>query len=100
MGATKTLQYSDKINEFAILSKALGHPARVSILEYLMKTDDYNCNEIAGLLQLSQPTVSHHLGELRRSGLIIGRIVRNEIYYTINQERVSKLRSYLQLLIR
>lgn len=37
MGATKTDYYSDTQNEIAILAKALGHPARIAIIEYILK---------------------------------------------------------------
>ena len=52
MGATKTDHFSDKQNEMAILAKALGHPARIAILEYLLTVDACICGDIVNELPL------------------------------------------------
>ena len=57
MGATKTEHFTDYQNHIATLSKALGHPARVAIIEYLMKVDTCICGDIVNELPLAQPTV-------------------------------------------
>ena len=58
MGATKTDHFTDKQNAIATLAKAIGHPARVAIIEYLMKVDTCICGDIVNELPLAQPTVS------------------------------------------
>ena len=74
MGTTKTEHFTDKQNAIATLAKALGHPARVAIIEYLMKVDTCICGDIVNELPLAQPTVSQHLKELKNAGLIKGSI--------------------------
>ena len=94
MGATKTEHFTDKQNAIAILAKALGHPARVAIIEYLMKVDTCICGDIVNELPLAQPTVSQHLKELKNAGLIKGSIEGNAICYCINEKSLAKLQAY------
>lgn len=68
MGATKTDHFSAKQNAIATLAKAFGHPARVAIMEYLIKVDECICGDIVSELPLAQPTVSQHLRELKKRG--------------------------------
>ena len=58
MGLTKTEQYSKMQNELAVILKALGHPARIAIVEYLLKVDQCICNDLVEELPLSQSTIS------------------------------------------
>ena len=94
MGATKTEHFTDYQNHIAILTKALGHPARVAIIEYLMKVDTCICGDIVNELPLAQPTVSQHLKELKNAGLIKGSIEGNAICYCIDENSLSKLQGY------
>ncbi|HEX5026729.1 MAG TPA: metalloregulator ArsR/SmtB family transcription factor [Agriterribacter sp.] len=94
MGATKTDQFTDKQNEIAVLAKALGHPARVAIIDYLLKVDACICGDIVNELPLAQPTVSQHLKELKNAGLIKGNIEGTAICYCIDEKVWSKLQSY------
>ena len=94
MGATKTEHFTSKQNDLAILLKALGHPARVAIIEYLLKADDCICGDIVNELPLAQPTVSQHLKELKNAGLIKGNIEGNAICYCIDEKALAKLQSY------
>ena len=59
---------------FADICKALGHPARVRIVEFLKKTDNCICGEIVDILPLAQSTVSQHLKQLKQAGLIMGEV--------------------------
>ncbi|MEY4937501.1 MAG: hypothetical protein RIS64_3860, partial [Bacteroidota bacterium] len=52
MGVTKTENFTDSQNELAIFAKALGHPARVAIIEFLLKTDQCICGDIVNELPL------------------------------------------------
>ena len=81
MGATKTEHFTDKQNAIATLAKALGHPARVAIIDYLLKVNACICGDIVNELPLAQPTVSQHLKELKNAGLIKGDIEGNTICY-------------------
>ena len=96
MGATKTDFYTDSQNELAILTKALGHPARVAIIEHILKVDSCICGDIVNELPLSQPTVSNHLKELKNAGLIKGSIEGNTICYCIDENGFEKFKSFFQ----
>ena len=94
MGATKTENFTDKQNGIATLIKALAHPARVAIIEYLMKADGCICGDIVEHLPLSQPTVSQHLKELKTAGLIKGSVEGNSICYCIDEKAIGKIQDY------
>lgn len=94
MGASKSGHFSDKQNAMASIAKALGHPARIAILEYLIKANKCICGDIVNELPLAQPTVSQHLKELKNAGLIQGNIDGNAICYCINEKTIARLRDY------
>ena len=96
MGATKTDYFTESQNELAVLAKALGHPARIAIMEYLLKVDACICGDIVNELPLSQPTVSQHLKELKNAGLIKGSIEGNSICYCINEPGLEKLKGFFE----
>lgn len=94
MGATKTDHFTNKQNQIAAIAKALGHPARVAIIEYLMKVNTCICGDIVNELPLAQPTVSQHLKELKNAGLIKGNIEGNAICYCIDERAIEKMQNY------
>lgn len=94
MGATKTEHFTAKQNNLATLAKALGHPARIAIIEYLLKVDTCICGDIVNELPLAQPTVSQHLKELKNAGLIKGEVEGNAICYCIDEKAIAKLQQY------
>lgn len=96
MGATKTDHFTDSQNELAVLAKALGHPARIAIIEYLLKVETCICGDIVNELPLAQPTVSQHLKELKNAGLIKGNVEGNAICYCVNEEGFEKIKSFFQ----
>lgn len=96
MGITKTEHFTTTQNELAILAKAMGHPARIAIIEYLLKTESCICGDIVNELPLAQPTVSQHLKELKNAGLIKGNIEGNAICYCLNVERFNKLKGFFE----
>lgn len=96
MGATKTDSFTDKQNELAILAKALGHPARIAIIEFLLKVDTCICGDIVNELPLAQPTVSQHLKELKNAGLIKGSFEGATICYCINEPGFEKIKDFFQ----
>lgn len=98
MGATKTEHYTDKQNQLATLAKALGHPARIAILDFLLQVDTCICGDIVNELPLAQPTISQHLKELKTAGLIKGNIEGNSICYCIDETVLEILQSYFQLI--
>lgn len=94
MGASKSDFFSDEQNELSSLFKALSHPARVAIIDYLLKVDTCICGDIVNELPLAQPTVSQHLKELKNVGLIKGNIEGTSICYCINPEALAKFENY------
>jgi ArsR family transcriptional regulator, arsenate/arsenite/antimonite-responsive transcriptional repressor len=95
MGASKTEHFTDQQNELANIAKALGHPARVAIIEYLLRVNTCICGDIVNELPLAQPTVSQHLKELKNAGLIKGNIEGTAICYCINEETIERLKSII-----
>jgi ArsR family transcriptional regulator len=95
MGATKTDLFTSKQNEIATLAKAMGHPARIAIIEHLLNVDGCICDDIVSVLPLAQATVSQHLRELRNAGIIKGNVEGNAICYCLNEETLGKLQLYL-----
>ena len=94
MGATKTEHFTERQNSIATMAKALGHPARIAIVEYLMKVDTCICGDIVNELPLAQPTISQHLKELKNAGIIKGSIEGNTICYCIDERAIEKIRDY------
>ncbi|NML68541.1 winged helix-turn-helix transcriptional regulator [Chryseobacterium sp. RP-3-3] len=99
MGATKTDHFTDHQNQIAIICKALGHPARVAIIEYLLKVDTCICGDIVNELPLAQATVSQHLKELKNAGLIKGNIEGTAICYCIDKEAFGILKDYFSNIV-
>lgn len=94
MGASKTEHFTAKQNEIATIAKALGHPARIAIIEYLMSVNECICSDIVNELPLAQPTVSQHLKELKNANIIKGSIEGNAICYCINENTIDLLNTY------
>jgi ArsR family transcriptional regulator, arsenate/arsenite/antimonite-responsive transcriptional repressor len=92
MGLTKTDLFTDKQNQIATLAKAIGHPARVAIIEYLLKVNGCICNDIVDEIGLAQPTISQHLRELKNAGIIKGNIEGNAICYCIEGDIYAKIK--------
>jgi DNA-binding transcriptional ArsR family regulator len=87
------------LTRLAEVAKALSHPARIRILQILWEFDDCVCNEIVESLPLAQPTVSQHLKELKRVGLIRATRSSPKTYYCLNKEVVAEvMTSWSQLL--
>ena len=74
----------------ADLAKALSHPARIKILHVLLEKPGCVCGDIVEELPLSQSTVSQHLKELKRVGLIDGEIEGPRTCYCINGEKLKQ----------
>ncbi|HEY4967280.1 MAG TPA: metalloregulator ArsR/SmtB family transcription factor [Puia sp.] len=84
MGLTKTEIFSDKQNKLATMFKALGHPARVAIIQQIIKSNSCICGDLVDELGLAQPTISQHLKELKNAGLIQGTIEGTSVCYCID----------------
>lgn len=95
MGATKSEPYSSTELSTAKMYKALGHPARLAIINYLLNTDKCICNDIVDELDLAQATVSQHLRELKEAGLIRGTVEGTAICYCLDEKALTRLRDHV-----
>ncbi len=99
MGITKSEHFTDNQNELANLLKALGHPARVAIVEYLIQHKQCICGDIVNELPLSQATISQHLRELKQVGIIQGNIEGNSICYCLNPQVFQQIKQFIGIVI-
>ena len=84
MGLTKSEIFNDRQNKLASMMKALAHPARIAIIQYLIKTNACINGDLVEELGLAQPTISQHLKELKNAGLIQGTIEGTSVCYCID----------------
>lgn len=99
MGLTKTDKFTSEQNRLAEMAKALGHPARVAILQYLATQKSCVCGSIVDEIGLAQSTVSQHLKELKKAGLIQGSIEGVTTCYCINADVITLLNSQLSKML-
>jgi DNA-binding transcriptional ArsR family regulator len=98
MGVSKTESFSAEQNEMAGIFKALSHPARIAIVDYLLAVDSCICGDIVNELPLAQPTVSQHLKELKNAEIIKGSIEGTAICYCINPEMIDKIENHFGII--
>lgn len=84
MGTTKSELFTKKQNDIAVMAKAIAHPARIAILQYLAKANACICGDIVEELGLAQATISQHLKELKNVGLIQGSVEGTSVCYCID----------------
>ena len=95
MGTTKSEVFSEEINELATLFKAMGHPARIAIIQFLRTQEKCICTDLVNELPLAQPTISQHLKELKNAGIIQGSVSGTSICYCLNLEKTNVLDAFL-----
>lgn len=95
MGTTKTEIFTDEQNSLAVMLKAMAHPARIAILEHIIKANACICGDLVNELGLAQATISQHLKELKNAGLIQGTIEGVSVCYCIEPEAWAKLQGQL-----
>jgi predicted transcriptional regulator len=83
MGLTKTEIFTEEQNRLAVMLKALAHPARIAILQQIIKANACICGDLVDDLGLAQATISQHLKELKNAGLIQGTIEGVSVCYCI-----------------
>lgn len=79
----------------AAIAKAIGHPARITILKLLAQRNSCFCGDITDVLPLAQSTVSQHLKALKTAGLIKGEVEGVRTCYCLNPEGIMELNSLL-----
>ncbi|MEN2401753.1 metalloregulator ArsR/SmtB family transcription factor [Flavobacterium sp. MC2016-06] len=97
MGITRTDIFSEEQNHLATVLKALAHPARIAILQYIIKQNACICNDLVNELGLAQATISQHLKELKNIGIIKGNIEGASICYCINEVVWKEIKIELNL---
>ena len=95
MGLTKSEIFTEKQNKLAIMMKALAHPARIAIIQQLIKSQACICGDLVEELGLAQATISQHLKELKNVGLIKGTIEGTSVCYCIDGKVWSQYKSML-----
>ena len=93
MGLTKSEIFTSEQNTVAAIAKVLGHPARIAILEFLIDLKSCVCGDFVKDIGLAQPTISQHLKELKKVGLIKGKIEGTSVCYCIDQENWNNIKS-------
>ena len=86
MGVSKITGFSIRQVRVAALFKALGHPARIAILEFLLEKQSCHCGGLVEELPLAQATISQHLKELKKVGLVKGVLEGPKTCYCINTD--------------
>lgn len=91
MGVTKKDLFTTQQNNLASLAKAMAHPARIAIIEYLLKASTCINGDLVQELGLAQATISQHLRELRDVGIIKGNIEGVSVCYCIDPEKWAEI---------
>lgn len=97
MATTKFNEFKTEEKRIAQFCKALAHPARVAIVNFLIKEKECICREVVDELPLSQSTVSQHLKELKNAGLIKGEIDGPRVCYCIDSEKWTEAKKYMHI---
>jgi DNA-binding transcriptional ArsR family regulator len=97
MPKTKTEGFSPATLDMAAIFKAMAHPARIAILQFLLERNACVCGSIVDALPLSQATVSQHLAELKLAGLIKGTIDGPRVCYCIDAENWEKIKEKVEV---
>jgi predicted transcriptional regulator len=100
MGTTKTNIYTAEQNALAVMLKAVAHPARIAILQQIIKANACICGDLVDELGLAQATISQHLKELKNAGLIQGTIEGVSVCYCIEPRAWTKLQKELNILFQ
>ena len=95
MGVTKSEIFTSQQNSVAQLAKALGHPARVAILQHMFAMKTCICGDLVEEIGLAQATISQHLRELKNLGLIKGNIEGTSVCYCIDQEKWASMKQLI-----
>ena len=100
MSSLKNIDYKEDEILLARYAKALGHPARIAILNYLANSNTCFCGEIVDELPIAQATVSQHLKELKNAGLIQGSIEPPKVRYCIDVENWKKAKKLFEKFLK
>ncbi len=97
MAITKFNEFNTREKKIAELCKALAHPARIAIINFLIKKKECICSDVVNELPLSQSTVSQHLKELKNAGLIKGDIDGPRVCYCIDLAKWKEAKKIIDI---
>lgn len=100
MGITKTNLFTEEQNELATLARVMGHPARIAILQHLLKANTCINSDLVQELGLAQATISQHLKELKNLGLIKGSVEGTSMCYCIDPKNWRKAQEQIMELFK
>ncbi len=100
MGITKSFHFNDEQNQLATYAKAFAHPARIAIIQQIIKNKTCIVGSLTDELPLSQSTISQHLKELKTIGIIKGEVEGPSVCYCIHEENWEKASKMLSNLFR
>lgn len=95
MGVTRSDLFTPAQNELATICKALAHPARIAILQYLLSCQSCITGTLVEEVGLAQATISQHLRELKSIGIIKGNVEGTSVCYCIDEKRWQELQGLL-----
>ncbi|MCA1762111.1 MAG: metalloregulator ArsR/SmtB family transcription factor [Flavobacteriales bacterium] len=98
MGVTRSDLFSETQNELASIAKVFAHPARVAIIQYLLKSNTCLNGHLVEELGLAQATISQHLKELKNSGILQGTIEGVSVSYCIDPKRWAEIQQIFNTL--
>ena len=97
MGITKTEIFTARQNKLALMLKALAHPARIAIIQHLVKAQACICGDLVEELGLAQATISQHLKELKSIGIIKGCVEGTSVSYCIDEKVWQQVKKDLEI---
>ena len=100
MGVTKSDLFTTNQNEMAQIAKVFGHPARIAIMEHLIKANACINSDLVEELGLAQATISQHLRELKSIGIICGTIEGVSVSYCIDAKRWAEVYAMFEQLFK
>jgi len=100
MGSTKKHFYKESQLIFSDLCKALGHPARISIVEMLSKNEHLNCSDLKSKIELSPSSISRHCHVLHRYGIIGYEVIGNNCFYRLDNNVLDQITEYVDAINR
>lgn len=80
--------------EYAEIFKVLSDPNRLKIIELLIKGETCGCTLI-DKLDITQPTLSHHLKKIAEVGLVEGVKEGNKMKYYVNNKKLDEIKSFI-----
>lgn len=96
MGISKSDLFDEDINNIASLFKALGHPARIAIVQYVMEQKTCICSNLVDVLPLAQATISQHLKALKEAGILKGTVEGTSMCYCIDEKQLQLIQHYIK----